>query len=61
MSEKPHTNGKRGKMRIVMFFRANGFYPLELPITDDLAAHAEQNPGTLRIEDIDGNVLWRPQ
>jgi len=51
----------RGQTRLVLFFRAEGWYPLELPITDDLSAHAEHNPGTLRIEDIDGNILWRPQ
>lgn len=47
--------------RLVIFFREGMFYPLELPVTDDLAKHAECNPGTLRIEDIRGNVLWRPQ
>jgi hypothetical protein len=52
---------ERGDMRLVVFFRKEGFYPLELPITDDLAKHAECNPGTLRIEDLDGNILWRPQ
>ncbi len=47
--------------RLVIFFRQGMFYPLELPITDDLAVHAEHNPGTLRIEDTKGNILWRPQ
>lgn len=52
---------QRGPMRLVIFFREGGFYPLELPDTDDLSAHAEVNPGTLRIEDAHGNILWRPQ
>ena len=43
--------------RIVIFFREEGFYPLELPVTDDLAEHARWNPGTLRIEDTEGNIL----
>lgn len=51
----------RGPMRLVIFFRADGWYPLELPETDDLSAHAESNPGTLKIEDAAGNILWRPQ
>lgn len=49
-------------MRLVIFFREGMFYPLELPDTDDLSAHAEANPGTLRVEDgITGEILWRPQ
>lgn len=51
----------RGPTRVVIFRRAEGWYPLDLPITDDLSAHAERNPGTIRIEDIEGNILWRPQ
>ena len=43
-------------MRI--FFREEMFYPLMLPSDDDLNTHAENNPGTLKIEDIFGNVLW---
>lgn len=49
----------RGEPRLVIFFREGMFYPIELPITDDLNAHAEANPGTLRIEDAAGNILWR--
>jgi hypothetical protein len=52
---------REAERRIVIFFRKDGWYPLELPVTDDLAKHAECNPGTLRIEDHKGNVLWRPQ
>ena len=61
-SMTPHPKPEqRGPMRLVIFFRADGFYPLELPDTDDLSAHAGSNPGTLRIEDASGNVLWRLQ
>lgn len=42
-------------------FRAGTFYIIDLPDTEDLSAHAEANPGTLRIEDVFGNILWRPQ
>ena len=55
------SNDERVETKVVIFRRAEGWYPLELPITDNLAAHAEHNPGTLRIEDIDGNTLWSLQ
>lgn len=47
--------------QMVIFRRADGWYPLELPLAADLSRHAELNPGTLAIEDASGNVLWRPQ
>ena len=47
--------------KVVIFFRKEGFYPIEVREDEDLSKHAELNPGTLRIEDIDGNILWRPQ
>ena len=51
---------KTGK-QVVIFRRADGWYPLELPVGEDLARHAELNPGTLSIEDAAGTVLWRLQ
>lgn len=47
--------------QVVIFFREEGWYPLELPRNADLSKHAECNPGTLRIENVNGKVLWRPQ
>ncbi|WP_374322879.1 hypothetical protein [Brevundimonas sp.] len=49
-----------------VFFRTDErgegmFYIIDLPEDDDLNAHAELNPGTIRIEDVAGNVLWRQQ
>lgn len=41
-----------------VFRRSDTFYIIDLPPKDDLNLHAELNPGTLRIEDIAGNVLW---
>lgn len=49
------------RMRTFVFIRADCFYSIELPENDDLNAHAEANPGTKRIEDVYGNVLWRVQ
>lgn len=43
-----------------LFFRADGFYYVTLYGDDeDIRANAELNPGTLRIEDLDGNVVWK--
>lgn len=44
--------------RTVLFIRDEMFYPLQLGIYDNIAAHAENNPGTRRVEDMAGNVLW---
>lgn len=41
----------------VIFFRDEGWYPVELD-SADIAKHVELNPGTIRIEDLKGNVLW---
>ena len=48
-------------VQLVVFRRADTWYPLELPLDADLAKHAELNPGTLAIEDAFGNTLWRLQ
>ena len=59
---RPFGMSSRGSTRVVTFHREGMFYPLELPISDDLAAHAEANPGTLRICDgLTGKVLWSPR
>lgn len=46
----------------VIFFREGMFYPIQLsglkPTQEEVADHAALNPGTLRIEDLNGNVLW---
>lgn len=44
-----------------IFRREDIFYCIDLPVNDDLAEHARLNPGTLRIEDIEGNQLWPPK
>lgn len=46
----------------VIFFREDIFYPITLsgvvPVAKECADHAAINPGTLRIEDMSGNVIW---
>ncbi len=51
--------GKKVKMRTVVFFRKEGWYTIETPVNDDLDHHAKINPGTLKIEDTKGNILWQ--
>ena len=55
---------------IAIFFRDDEYwYPIMFmqpsecgrTMEQQAADHAELNPGTQRIEDIEGNVLWRPQ
>lgn len=56
-------------MPTAIFFRGDHFYPVEFlapaecgrSMEQQAADHAELNPGTTRVEDIDGNVLWRIQ
>ena len=40
------------------FHRKEGFYPLELADDDDACRNAECNPGTIRVMDIHGRVVW---
>jgi hypothetical protein len=47
-------------LQIFIFFRKEGWYPIEIP-PEQLIANVEHNPGTLRVEDLDGNIVWRPQ
>ena len=54
-----------GAAEVMIFFRAEGWYPIQgvlgVPLDQQAAEHAALNPGTLRIEDSAGNLLWRPQ
>lgn len=43
-----------------LFFREGHFYPVDIP-RDQVLANVELNPGTLKVEDIQGNIVWRPQ
>lgn len=50
---------------VLVFFRAGMFYPIRAvkgsPLAQQAIDHAELNPGTQRIEDGHGTVLWRLQ
>lgn len=46
----------------VVFFRSEGFYPVLYPKEHDAwEQEAANNPGTTRIEKLDGTVLWTAQ
>lgn len=44
---------------VYLFFREGTFYPIE-GIKDDaeVLVHVGGNPGTLKVEDITGRVVW---
>lgn len=44
-----------------IFFRDGSFYPINMKDDDDARRNAECNPGTLRVEDINGRVVWSLQ
>ena len=58
-----HTLGSPAE--VLIFFREGMFYPVQgvagVPLADQAAEHAAMNPGTSRVEDTEGNVLWRLQ
>lgn len=47
---------------VVLFIRDDHFYPIQLsgtkPTAEEAAEHAALNPGTLRIENMAGDVIW---
>lgn len=49
---------------VLIFFRGDMFYPIDalpgIDLKQQAKDHAECNPGTLRVEDVFGNVLWQP-
>lgn len=54
------TRNDKQKTEVFLFFRKGMFYPVEIP-RDQVIANVELNPGTLKVEDIEGNIVWRPQ
>ena len=47
---------------MVIFIREEGFYPIQLsglkPTAIEVPEHVALNPGTVRVEDAHGNVIW---
>ncbi|MFZ4410995.1 MAG: hypothetical protein ACOYOH_26870 [Paracraurococcus sp.] len=52
-----------GPAEVMIFVRAEGFYPVQgvrgVFLQLQAAQHAALNPGTLRVEDAAGAILWR--
>lgn len=48
-----------------MFDDCEHFYPIQFmgskSPADEAADHAALNPGTLRVEDVAGNILWQQE
>lgn len=45
-------------MNTYLFFREGHFYPVEEESDEKVLAHVPLNPGTLKIETIDGKVIY---
>ena len=47
---------------VVVFFRHDGFYPIQLygekSTLDEVVDHVALNPGTVRVEDLNGRLIW---
>ena len=56
-------------MITLVFFRQDFFYPMDIPpmpgdhpdktIKEIARDNADCNPGTIRVEDINGRILWQ--
>jgi hypothetical protein len=44
-----------------IFFRDDMFYPVELKDDEDAIANAKLNSGTLKVEDLNGRVVWKAE
>lgn len=53
-------SSNQNQTEVFLFFREGMFYPVEIP-RDQVLANVELNPGTLKVEDIEGNVVWSLQ
>ena len=53
-----HFAARSPGMQTYIFFRAEGFYPVNLPGDNAVPENVRLNPGTLRVEDLAGRVVW---
>lgn len=65
MTDRSQTHQLGGPAELMIFFRKGHFYPIQgvlgIPLTQQARDQAGLNPGTIRVEDVDGNALWRMQ
>lgn len=45
-------------MNVYIFFREGFFYPVEEESDEKVLEHVPLNPGTLKVETIDGRVIY---
>lgn len=45
-------------MQLYTFHRADGWYPVECEDDTDAKLQAEMNPGTAKVMDVAGRVVW---
>lgn len=45
--------------KVYVFHREDMFYPIELDDDIDAINNANFNEGTTKVEDIEGNIIWR--
>lgn len=46
-------------MKTYLFFRTEGFYPVEYENDEDAIKGAMHNAGTIRVETASGRVVWK--
>lgn len=46
-------------MKTYIFFRDTGWYPIQEVSDEKVLAHIPLNPGTRKVETVDGRVLWQ--
>lgn len=46
-------------MKTYLFFRLEGFYPVQYPNDAEAIKGAEANKGTMRVETVSGRVIWK--
>jgi len=47
------------RMKTYLFFREGHFYPIEEESDEKALKHVPLNPGTLKIETVDGRVIYK--
>lgn len=58
MTTTPWANYRPAEKRTYVFVRADMFYMIELWDDADACVNAEINPGTVRVEDVTGRLVW---
>jgi hypothetical protein len=48
----------KNRMKTYLFFREGMFYPVEEVSDEKVLKHVPLNPGTLRVETVEGRVIY---